>query len=515
MKNIKKPVMLLILDGYGYNKERKGNAIAQAKTPFFDKLWKEYPHILSNASGELVGLPKGQMGNSEVGHSNIGAGRIMYQSLTLVNKEIKEGNFAKNKVINEAIDKSIKNKSNIHLMGLYSKGGVHSHYDHLFALIDKVVESKVDQNTYLHLFTDGRDVSPKASEEDLNLLIEKIKDTKVKIASISGRYYSMDRDKRWERVQKAYDVIVNRKGNEFTNVIDYILDEHKNNVTDEFIAPAYNSEVNGQVNSKDSIIFFNFRPDRAREISHMFIKSKAFDYKPEGKKIKKIYLATMRPYLDIKSNIIYPIEKIVNTIGEVAFKNNLTQVRTAETEKYPHVTFFIDGGVEEFNFKTESKYLIDSPKVATYDLKPEMSLFEVTDNLIKNIEGKDLLIVNFANPDMVGHTGVMDAVIKSVEVVDKCLEKVYNKFVKEIGGIMFITADHGNADEMLYKDGSPMTKHTTNPVPLIITDKNIIFKEEYTNEKNPQAKLGDYAPTVLKLLNIEKPKEMTGNILIK
>ena len=513
--NEKKQVLLMILDGFAHSKNKKGNAIAAAKTPNFDNLWNKYPHTYASGSGEQVGLPEGQMGNSEVGHLNIGAGRVVYQSLSLINKEIREKKFAKNKIINEAIKNAKKNKTSLHLMGLLSDGGVHSYNKHLYELIRVAKENNIDDSTYIHIFTDGRDVAPDSGINFVKELNKEIKNTKVKIASISGRYYSMDRDQRWEREQKAYDVMVNGKGQTFSDIEKYIENQYQEKITDEFIVPAYNEKVKQFIGDSDSIIFYNFRPDRAREISHLLIGSKAFDYKPEGKEIKNLYYATMRPYLDIKSQVIYPNDELKNTLGEVIYNNGLSQIRAAETEKYPHVTFFIDGGINEFNFKTEKKILINSPKVATYDLKPEMSIYEVTKAVIKEMNNYDLTILNFANPDMVGHTGDFNAVVKAVEAVDECIGKIYQNFVEKNNGIMFITADHGNAEEMIDSKGKPITKHTTNPVPVIITDKNIELKKEYTSLEKPVAKLGDYAPTILKILGVKIPKEMTGKVLIK
>lgn len=513
---LKKPIMLMILDGYGYNESQYGNAVKQANTPVMDMIWNKYPHILANASGKAVGLPAGQMGNSEVGHTNIGAGRVVYQSLSLVNNEIKEKRFKKNKILLEAINKAKKNNSKIHLLGLLSDGGVHSMNTHLYELLDMVKEHGVDDKTFIHIITDGRDVAPKTSVKYIEELISKLESNKATIATICGRYYTLDRDQRWERVQKSYDAMVNRTSPSFNDPIKYINDSYNKDLTDEFVEPAFNEDVpNGKIDSKDSVIFYNFRPDRAREISHMLIGSSSYEYKLSGEKLKNIYLATMRPYLGIKSNIIYPNAQLKNTIGEVLYNEKLTQIRTAETEKYPHVTFFLDGGIAEFDYKTETKILIPSPKVATYDMKPEMSAYELTDALLEKIEGIDATIINFANPDMVGHTGDLKAVINSVEAVDECMGKIYKKFVEELGGTIMIVADHGNADEMLYEDGSSMTKHTTNPVPVVITDETIKFKKEFTDFSNVKAKLADFVPTLLKIADVKIPKEMTGNILVE
>ncbi|BDV03659.1 MAG: 2,3-bisphosphoglycerate-independent phosphoglycerate mutase [Candidatus Hepatoplasma scabrum] len=509
-RNNKKPVALIILDGYGQAPAGKGNAVKLAKSPNIDKWTKEFPNILMNTGGKFVGLPDGQMGNSEVGHMNIGAGRIVYQSLALINKEIEEDNLKDNKILLKAIDHAKKNNSNFHIMGLCSDGGVHAHINHIIELA-KIVENN-GVNVYIHAFTDGRDVSPTSSKDS----IKKIYDAKIKLASISGRYYAMDRDKRWERIKLAYDVIANRKGKSFTDPFAYIDSEYKAKITDEFLIPAYNSNFDAKIKDNDSILFANFRSDRAREMSHMLIGSDEkitnYDYKVKDQR-KNLFYATMREYAGIKSNVLYPAHHMKNLLGEVLEDHKLKQMRAAETEKYPHVTFFLDGQ-QEIAKKHEIRVLVDSPKVATYDSKPEMSAYELTDKIIANAKGIDVFIINYAQPDMVGHTGSIPAAIKACETADEMLGRLYNQIVLKMGGVMIITADHGNSDVMLTKEGKPMTAHSLNPVLTIITDKNLKFKAKFNDRKNIKAKLADLAPTILYLLGIKIPKEMTGEVLI-
>ncbi|BDU67712.1 MAG: 2,3-bisphosphoglycerate-independent phosphoglycerate mutase [Candidatus Tyloplasma litorale] len=508
---MKKPVALVILDGVGVAPDSEGNAVTHAKTPNLDKWAKQYPNILMNASGEPVGLPDGQMGNSEVGHMNIGAGRIVYQSLALMNKEVKENLMKDNKYLLKAIDHAKKNNSKVNILGLISDGGVHSHISHIIEIARILKTNNVE--FVLHAFTDGRDVSQKSAMNYLKQII----DAQIPISSISGRYYAMDRDQRWDRVQLAYDVIADRKGASFKDADEYVKNEYSEGRFDEFFNPSFNPKLKG-VSDGDSIIFINFRPDRAREISHLLIGSDTdvtkYQYDPKQGRKENLYFVSSREYAGITQDIMYPPIRMKNLIGEVLENNKLKQVRAAETEKYPHVTFFIDGG-QEIPKKHETRILVDSPKVATYDLEPEMSCRPLTEKIIQNADGQDVFLINFAQPDMVGHTGVLKAVIKSLEVADEMLGKLYTKIVKEMKGVMLITADHGNADRMINKDGSICTTHTTAPVRLIITDKKAKFKEEFTDSKNIEAKLGDLAPTILKYAGIKKPKEMTGNILIK
>lgn len=510
-KDKKKPVALVILDGYGQAPAGKGNAVKLAKSPNITKWTKEFPNILMNTGGKFVGLPDGQMGNSEVGHMNIGAGRVVYQSLALINKEVEEDNLKDNKILLKAIAHAKKNNSNFHIMGLCSKGGVHAHIDHIIALA-KIVESD-GVNVYVHAFTDGRDVSPTSSKES----IKKIYDANIKVASISGRYYAMDRDKRWERIKLAYDVISNRKGKSFNNIFDYINDQYKQKITDEFLIPAYNSNFDAKIKDNDTILFANFRSDRAREMSHMLVGSNEkvtnYDYKVNDRR-NNIFYATMREYAGIKSHVLYPAHHMKHLLGEILENHKLVQMRAAETEKYPHVTFFLDGQ-QEIPKKHERRILVDSPKVATYDLKPEMSAYELTDKIIANSEGVDVFIINYAQTDMVGHTGSIPAAIKACETADKMLKKLYDHIVLKMNGIMIITADHGNSDVMLTKEGKPMTAHSLNPVLTLITSKDVKFKTKFKDRNNIKAKLADLAPTMLHLLNIKVPKEMTGEVLIE
>lgn len=503
----KKPIVLIIRDGWGEGKDYPGNAVKLAKTPVANELEKKYPHILVHAEGEYVGLPKGQMGNSEVGHLNLGAGRIVYQSLSLINKSIHENKLKDNKTLNEAIKHAINNEGSLHIMGLLSDGGVHSNIDHIIALAQIAKANKV--KVFLHVFLDGRDVDPKSSISYIKL----IQKHNINIASISGRYYSMDRDKKWDREQLAYDAIVERKGASFLDPIEYINHEYSQNITDEFVKPAYNKVIVGNVKDNDSIIFANFRPDRARQLSHMFIGSniQGYDYKPNINRTN-IYFATLMRYDGIDCPVLFEAQKMNNLLGDVLEKHNLKVIRAAETEKYPHVTFFFDGG-EEKKRKGEIRILVDSPKVATYDLKPEMSAIELTDNILKKISEVDVAIINYANADMVGHSGKVEPTIKAVETVDKQVGRLYHEVVEKLGGTLLVMADHGNAEEEINKDGSPMTAHTTNLVKLIITNSKVHFKDKFI--KNSEAKLGDIAPTMLHLLGIEIPSEMDGEVLLK
>ncbi len=508
---MKRPVALVILDGVGEAPAYEGNAVTLANTPNLDKWTNEYPNILLNASGEPVGLPEGQMGNSEVGHMNIGAGRTVYQSLALMNKDVREGGLSTNESVVKAIKHAKENNSKVNILGLVSDGGVHSHINHILGLAKVLKEEQVE--FVLHAFTDGRDVNQKSALEYL----KQIEEAEITISSISGRYYSMDRDQKWERAQKAYDVIADRKGGTFNNIEEYINEEYSKEIFDEFFTPAYNPETKA-IENGDSVIFINFRPDRARMISHLLVGSNeevtGYNYSPENGKLENLYFTSAREYAGIEQDIMYPPERMSNLIGEVLESNGLKQVRAAETEKYPHVTFFMDGG-QEIKKENETRILVDSPKVATYDLDPEMSCRPLTEKIIENADGQDVFLINFAQPDMVGHTGIVDAVVKSIEVADEMLGKLYQKIVVEMGGVMLITADHGNADRMINEDGSVCTTHTTAPVKLIITDKEAEFKEQFIDRQNIQGKLGDLAPTILKYAGIEKPSEMTGEILVK
>lgn len=501
-----KPVLLMILDGFGLYKDYPGNAISLAKTENLDKLYETCPHTEIYASEKWVGLPMGQMGNSEVGHLNIGAGRVVFQDLTRIGNEIDNGNFYHNQMFLKAVENAKKNNSSLHLMGLVSKGGVHSHFKHLLALIDLAKKEGL-KKVYIHVITDGRDVSPDASLEDVKELEDYLKKVGVgKIADISGRYYAMDRDKRWERIKKYFDLVTEKYDNSNPNALDAIKSSYDNGVTDEFIEPV-EIDCEGKIKDGDSLIFFNFRPDRARQIVRALV-----DENFDGflRKEKNIFLVTMTQYDDTipHTNIAYPENRPTNTLGEILEKNHLRQLRIAETEKYAHVTFFFNGG-REVMFKGEDRILVQSPKVATYDLKPEMSAPEITENLIEKLRENiyDCIILNFANPDMVGHTGVIPAAIKAVETVDNCIGKIL-KEIKKLGGALLITADHGNCDMMLTKDNKPITSHTTNKVPFILYGvENVKLRSE--------GALCDIAPTILELLNIKQPKEMTGKSLIE
>lgn len=499
---MKKPIVLAILDGYGLREETHGNAVALAKNPVFTELWNTYPHTTLTASGQLVGLPKGQMGNSEVGHMNIGAGRIVYQPLELINKSIEEKEFFQNEEIKKIMHHVRKNESKLHLMGLISDGGVHSHINHLLALLDMCKLEGIT-NVYLHLFTDGRDVPPKSAYTYIEKVEEKLRELGFgQIASISGRYYAMDRDNNYDRLIKAYDIIVNNKGRIETSPKEYIENSYQNEIIDEFFLPA-KFTANGNVEENDGIIAFNFRKDRLRELLTALTNPTAVDM--ETVHFNNVKTLTMMPVVEsVKAPHAFSDPVLTNILGEYIEKQNLNQLRIAETEKYAHVTFFFDGG-KEVDYKNEKKVLIPSPKVATYDLKPEMSADEVTKNLLTELPNADLVILNFANGDMVGHTGVLEAAIKAVETVDKNLKLIYDK-IMELDGVLIVTADHGNCEEMLDDNDNIVTSHTTNPVPFIITKQGLKLHE---------GKLGDIAPTILDLMNIEKPEEMTGVNLIE
>lgn len=499
---MKKPIVLAILDGYGLREETHGNAVALAKNPVFTELWNTYPHTTLTASGQLVGLPKGQMGNSEVGHMNIGAGRIVYQPLELINKSIEEKEFFQNEKIKKIMHHVRKNESKLHLMGLISDGGVHSHINHLLALLDMCKLEGIT-NVYLHLFTDGRDVPPKSAYAYIEKVEEKLRELGFgQIASISGRYYAMDRDNNYDRLIKAYDIIVNNKGRIETSPKEYIENSYQNEIIDEFFLPVKFVE-NGNVEENDGVIAFNFRKDRLRELFTALTNPTAVDM--ETVHFNNVKTLTMMPVVEsVKAPHAFSDPVLTNILGEYIEKQNLSQLRIAETEKYAHVTFFFDGG-KEVDYKNEKKVLIPSPKAATYDLKPEMSADEVTKNLLTELPNADLVILNFANGDMVGHTGVLEAAIKAVETVDKNLKLIYDK-IMELDGVLIVTADHGNCEEMLDDNDNIVTSHTTNPVPFIITKQGLKLHE---------GKLGDIAPTILDLMNIEKPEEMTGVSLIE
>lgn len=509
----KKTTVLMILDGFGLNEKTEGNAIKLANTPRFDKIMTEYPFVKGNASGLFVGLPDGQMGNSEVGHLNMGAGRIIYQELTRITKSIEDGEFFENKVLKDAMENCKNNNSALHLMGLLSDGGVHSHNEHLYGAL-KMAKMNGVEKVYVHVFLDGRDTPPTSGKDFIRQLQDKIAEIGVgKIATISGRYYAMDRDNRWNRIEQAYNAIVMGKGESCDDPIAYMDSSYSKEINDEFVVPTVVQENGvpvGSVNNSDSVIFFNYRPDRAREMTRAFCDEN-FEHFEREKGFLNLNFVTFTDYdSSIKNkHVVFLKENISNTFGEYISNLGLKQLRLAETEKYAHVTFFFNGGIEE-PFKNEDRILVSSPQVATYDLQPEMSAKEVTENLVKSISSGeyDLIIVNYANPDMVGHTGVVDATIKAIETVDKCVGEVVDAVI-ENDAQMFICADHGNSDQLIdYKTGEPFTAHTTNPVPFIV----INCKEAKGLKEN--GKLADIAPTLLDMMNLEKPSEMTGESLL-
>lgn len=507
-----KVTMLMILDGFGDNQNKDGNAIQLAKTPNIDKLMKKYPNTNINTSGLHVGLPEGQMGNSEVGHTNIGAGRIVYQELTRITKSIEEGDFFSNSEFIAAIENCKKNHSKLHILGLVSDGGVHSHIRHLYGLLE-MAKRRDFEDVYVHCFLDGRDTPPASAESYILKLEEKMKEKGVgKIASISGRFYAMDRDKRWERVQKCYNALVKGEGVKAGSAVKAIEDSYQKEVFDEFVEPTIicnGEEPIAKIENQDSVIFFNFRPDRAREITRALVDPDFDGFETEK---LQLYYVCFTNYDETMPNVQVAFQKepLTNTLGEVVSKAGLTQLRIAETEKYAHVTFFFNGG-EEKQYPGEDRILIPSPKVETYDMKPEMSAYEVTDKVCEALKNDqyDIIVLNFANTDMVGHTGSLPAAIKAAETVDECVGKVV-KIIEEKQGNLIITADHGNAEQMIdYKTGEPHTAHTTNPVPIIL----ITADASLTLQKN--GKLADLAPTMLALMNLEKPKEMTGESLLR
>ena len=496
------------MDGFGKNESTYGNAIAAARKPNLDKIVSENPMTFIGASGLDVGLPDGQMGNSEVGHTNIGAGRVVYQELTRITKSIQDGDFFTNEALVGAMENCKKNSSALHLMGLMSDGGVHSHNTHLYGIMELAKRSGVDK-VYIHCFMDGRDVPPTSGKDYLAELYKKCDEIGVgEIATVMGRYYAMDRDNRWERVVKAYKAMTEGEGVKFDCACKMMEESYANDVTDEFIVPAV-SEKAVPVKDNDSIVFFNFRPDRAREITRAFVDPAFSGF--EREQLKGLYYVCMTQYDATMPNVhvAFKPETLENTFGEYISDKGLKQLRIAETEKYAHVTFFFNGGVEEPN-KGEDRILVKSPKVATYDLKPEMSAYEVCDKLTGAIRSQkyDVIIINFANPDMVGHTGVESAAIQAVEAVDECVGKAVEA-LKEVDGQMFICADHGNAEQLVdYETGEPYTAHTTNPVPFILVNAD----PSYTLREG--GCLADIAPTLIELMGMEQPKEMTGKSLL-
>lgn len=503
----KKPVMLMILDGFGIAPKSDGNAVEAAKKPNFDRLIGKYPHTQLQASGLYVGLPDGQMGNSEVGHLNIGAGRIIYQELTRITKEISEGGFFKNDALTLAVNNAKEKNSALHLMGLLSDGGVHSHIEHVKGLLRLAKDAGLEK-VYVHCFMDGRDVPPSSGKAFVVELENYMNEIGVgKIATISGRYYAMDRDNRWERVELAYNAMVLGRGEIATSAVEAMEKSYHDNKTDEFVLPAV-VDSNGMIKNGDSVIFFNFRPDRAREITRAINDKEFAGFKREALNLTFVTMTQYDKTLE-GVNVAYRPEGINNTLGEYVSSKGLNQLRIAETEKYAHVTFFFNGGVEKEN-PGEDRALIASPKVATYDLKPEMSAYEVTEELINRInEDKyDMIILNFANPDMVGHTGVMEAAVKAIEVVDECLGKISDKILEK-EGTLFITADHGNAETMIdFSTGNPFTAHTTDPVPFIWV------ANDTEGRTLQEGKLADIAPTMLTVMGLDVPEEMSGKTLI-
>ena len=498
---MKRPIVLTILDGYGIREEEYGNAVKLADNKTFNMLLNKYPHTTLSASGQDVGLPKGQMGNSEVGHMNIGAGRIVYQPLETINKSIEDKTLFGNNELIKVMEHVKHNGSKLHMIGLLSDGGVHSHINHLLALLEMAKIQGIN-NLYLHLFTDGRDVSPTSAYKFIKRLEDKLSNLKIgSIATIGGRYYGMDRDNNYDRLKKSYDVIVNGIGPTGENIEKFINDSYKEKITDEFLVPTI-FDKGGRIEDNDGVIAFNFRKDRLKEM-FTALTNEEFN-EMEVIRFSNLKVVTMFPVTKtVKACSAFNDLNLSNTLGEYIEKMNLSQLRIAETEKYAHVTFFFDGG-KEFDYKNEEKILIPSPKVATYDLKPEMSAKKITNELLKNINRFDLIVLNFANGDMVGHTGVLNAAIKGVEVIDSCLQKIYDSIKKE-NGILIVTADHGNCEEMLDDKGNVITSHTTNLVPFIVTENNIALNS---------GSLCDIAPTILELMNLPIPKEMTGKSLI-
>ena len=506
---MKKPVILMILDGFGVGleAEKRGDAIKAAKKPNIDKLFAENPVTKIGASGLDVGLPDGQMGNSEVGHTNIGAGRIVYEELTRITKSIEDGEFFENEALLKAVDNAAQEGKALHIMGLLSNGGVHSHNTHMYAIVE-LAKKKGVKNVYVHAFLDGRDVPPTSGKDFVEECANKLKEIGLgKIATVMGRYYAMDRDNRWDRVEKAYSAMVYGEGNKACCPVKAVEESYANDVTDEFVVPTV-CEENATVKPGDSIVFFNFRPDRAREITRTFVDPEFKGFERKNGFFPLTYVC-MTQYDASMPNVevAFKPQSLKNTIGEYISNKGMTQLRIAETEKYAHVTFFFNGGVEQ-PYEGEDRILVKSPAVATYDLQPEMSAYEVTDKLVAAIKtGKyDMIILNYANCDMVGHTGVFEAAVKAVEAVDECVGKVVTA-IREMDGVALITADHGNADKMIDTDGSPFTAHTTNLVPFCVVG--------YPCELREGGRLADIAPTMLKIMGLPQPAEMTGESIIK
>ncbi len=508
-----KPVVLMVLDGYGLNDKTEGNAIAQANTPVMDKLMAESPFVKGNASGLAVGLPDGQMGNSEVGHLNIGAGRIIYQELTRITKSIDDGDFFENAALLEAVKNAKDNNTDLHLFGLLSDGGVHSHNTHLYGILELAKREGL-ANVYVHPFLDGRDTAPTSGKGFVEDLVNEMNKIGVgKVASISGRYYAMDRDNRWDRVEKAYNALVLGEGNTATDPVQAVADSYAKDLNDEFVVPVVIEEDGkplATIKANDSVIFFNFRPDRAREITRTFC-DESFDSFERKNGFLPLTFVCFTDYDETIGNKIVAFTKdsVSNTFGEYLAANGKSQLRLAETEKYAHVTFFFNGGVEDPN-KDEERSLVKSPAVATYDLQPEMSAPEVSEKLVAAITSDkyDVIVINFANPDMVGHTGIISAAVAAVERIDQCVGACVEA-VKSVGGSLFICADHGNAEQMVdYETGAPFTAHTTNPVPFILVN----YDDSYTLREG--GCLADIAPTLLEIMELPQPEEMTGKTLL-
>lgn len=501
---MKNKAALIILDGWGIGPEPKRSAIDQAETPFMDQLMQKYPNSTLTTFGEQVGLPPGQMGNSEVGHLNIGAGRIVYQELARINKSIEDGSLASNEILNEALERAVKDNRRVHLMGLVSDGGVHSHIQHLLALVD-ICESKGIKNTFIHAFLDGRDTAPLGGADYLQKVINHVDNTHASLATVIGRYYAMDRDKRWERIKLAYDLMIHGTGTKTQNLISTIKNFYDEGVTDEFMQPILVNEK-GCIKENDLVLFFNFRTDRPRQITEVLTQKDFPDFGMQKMKLEYLTMTEYdQTYKDVK--VLFRKDNLINTLGEVISKNGLSQVRLAETEKYPHVTYFFSGG-RELPFEGEERIVIPSPKVATYDLKPEMSAWEVMDAIYRKVSenAPDFICLNFANTDMVGHTGVFEAAMKAAVTVDGCMAKLIPHLISH-GYEIIIIADHGNSDYMINPDGTAHTAHTTNPVPCILISKNVYDISD--------GKLADIAPTLCTLMDIPIPVEMDGNLLIK
>ncbi|MBC7556187.1 MAG: 2,3-bisphosphoglycerate-independent phosphoglycerate mutase [Chryseobacterium sp.] len=506
-----KKAILAILDGWGLGLDPEVSALAKAKTPFMDSCYENFPHTTLEASGIAVGLPFGQMGNSEVGHMNLGAGRVVYQNLVKLNLAVENATLGKENVITDAFKYAKENSKNIHFIGLVSDGGVHSHINHLKGLLSAAAEYGLDKNVFVHAFTDGRDCDPHSGKGFIEELLDHMKISTGKLASVIGRYYAMDRDKRWERIKLAYDAMVNGEGNYTKNILETIQKSYDEDITDEFLKPIIIESDNylpvTKMQNDDVVFCFNFRTDRGREITEVLSQK---DYPDYNMHKLDLYYVTMTNYeKDFKNvHIVFDQKVLTETLGEILEKNGKTQIRVAETEKYPHVTFFFSGGREEM-FEGERRILCPSPKdVPTYDFKPEMSAYDITEKIIPEIENEtaDFICLNFANTDMVGHTGVFEAAVKAAEVVDSCIQKVATA-AYENGYAVFILADHGNSDFMINADGTPNTQHSTNLVPLIVMDKDRVWKLK-------KGKLGDVAPSILKVMNIKIPEIMTGEVLV-